>query len=158
MLSHVSRVWLCDSVDCSLQAPLSLGLSRQEYWSELPCPSPGGLPNPGIKSMSLSSPALAGRFFTASATWEGPDLQVSPQTLLSCCGSPSNMAIRMPEWAQLLVTALIISESESCVFPFCFSLPLRKDHVIPSSTGSKVCRMSPVLRVQILNHWDATGP
>ena len=52
------------------QAPLSMGLSRQEYWSRLPFPSPGDLPNPGIKPTSLTSPALAGRFFTTSAAWE----------------------------------------------------------------------------------------
>ena len=46
------------------QAPLSLGFSRQEYWSGLPFPSPGNLPDPGIKPASLVSPALAGRFFT----------------------------------------------------------------------------------------------
>ena len=44
--------------------------SRQEYQSELLCPPPGDLPNPGIKPMFLKSPALAGRFFTTSATWE----------------------------------------------------------------------------------------
>ena len=43
------------------QAPLSMGLSREEYCSGLPFPSPGDLPNPWIKPMS---PALAGRFFT----------------------------------------------------------------------------------------------
>ena len=37
---------LCDPMDCSHQAPLSVGLSRQEYWSELPCPPPGDLPDP----------------------------------------------------------------------------------------------------------------
>ena len=47
-----------------------MGLSRQEYWSGLPCPPPGDLPDPGIKPMSLRSPALAGRFFITSATWE----------------------------------------------------------------------------------------
>ena len=52
------------------QAPLSMGFSRQEYWSGLPCFPPGDLPNPGIKPTSLMSPALAGRFFTTSATWE----------------------------------------------------------------------------------------
>ena len=51
------------------QAPLSMGFSRQEYWSGLPCPPPGDLPDPGIEPVSLTSPALAG-FFTASATWE----------------------------------------------------------------------------------------
>ena len=49
-------------------APLSMGFFRQEYWSRLPCPSPGVLPDPGIESMSLMIPALAGRFFTTSTT------------------------------------------------------------------------------------------
>ena len=47
-----------------------MGFSRQEYWSELPCPLPGDLPDPGIKPESLKPPALAGGFFTPSATWE----------------------------------------------------------------------------------------
>ena len=50
--------------------PLSMGVSRQEYWSGLPFPPPGDLPKPGIESTSLLSPALAGRSFTASITWE----------------------------------------------------------------------------------------
>ena len=41
------------------QAPLSMGFSRQEYWSELPCPIPGDLPDPGIQPSSLRSPAMA---------------------------------------------------------------------------------------------------
>ena len=48
------------------KAPLSMGFSRQEYWSGLPFPSPGDLPKPEIES---ASPALAGRFFTTNATW-----------------------------------------------------------------------------------------
>ena len=51
------------------QAPLSLEFSRQEYWSGLPFPPPGDLPDPGIELESLMSSALAGRFFTTSATW-----------------------------------------------------------------------------------------
>ena len=47
-------------MDC--QAPLSIGFSRKEYWSGLPFPSPGDLPNPGIKP---ASPALADVFFTS---------------------------------------------------------------------------------------------
>jgi len=54
------------------QAPLSIGFSRQEYWSGLPCPPPGDLSDPGIKPASLKSPALAGGFFTTSAIWEVP--------------------------------------------------------------------------------------
>ena len=46
------------------QAPLSLEFSRQEYWSPLPFPSPGDLPDPGIKPRSLVSPELVGRCFT----------------------------------------------------------------------------------------------
>ena len=61
---------LCDSMDCVCQAPLSMGFSRQECWSGLPCPSLGDLPNPGIELSSLMSPALAGGFFTTSAIWE----------------------------------------------------------------------------------------
>ena len=52
------------------RAPLSMEFSRQEYWTRLPFPFPGDLPDPGIKPKSLMSPALAGRFFTTSATWE----------------------------------------------------------------------------------------
>ena len=42
------------------QAPLSMGFSRQEYWSGLPCPPPEDLPNPGIEPTSVMSPALQG--------------------------------------------------------------------------------------------------
>ena len=47
------------------QDPLSMEFSRQEYWSGLPFPSPGDLPDPGIKPVSFVPPALAGRFFNA---------------------------------------------------------------------------------------------
>ena len=46
------------------QVPLSLEFPRQEYWSKLPFPSPGDLPDPGIEPMSPESHALAGRSFT----------------------------------------------------------------------------------------------
>ena len=52
------------------QAPLSLGFSRQGYWSGLPCPPPGGLPDPGTEPACLTFHALAGGFFTPSPTWE----------------------------------------------------------------------------------------
>ena len=52
------------------QAPLSIGSSRQEQRSGLPSPSPGALPKPGIKPVSLASPALAGELFTTGVTWE----------------------------------------------------------------------------------------
>ena len=49
------------------QASLSMGFSRQEYWTGLPFPPPGDLPHPGIKPTSPVSPALAGRFFTTES-------------------------------------------------------------------------------------------
>ena len=64
MLSHVQLS--CNPMDHSHQAPLSTGFPRQEYWSGLPFPPPGDLPNPGIKPTFLVSPALAGKFFTTT--------------------------------------------------------------------------------------------
>ena len=55
MLAPPSCLTLCDPVDCGPQSPLFMGFSRQKYWNELPCPSPGDLPDPGIKPQS---PAL----------------------------------------------------------------------------------------------------
>ena len=52
------------------QAPLFMEFSRQESWRRLPYPPPGDLPSPGIEPRSLTSPALAGEFFTTRATWE----------------------------------------------------------------------------------------
>ena len=73
MLSRFSHVlFFVTPGTAACQAPLSMGFSRQEHWSGLPCPPPGNLPNPGIESISISlkSPALASEFFTASTTWE----------------------------------------------------------------------------------------
>ena len=71
MLSRFSRVQLCVTPwAVAHQAPPSVGFSRQEDWDVLPCPSPGHLPHPGTEPTSLTFPALAGRLFTKSATWE----------------------------------------------------------------------------------------
>ena len=61
---HFCHVWLFATLwTIAFQAPLSMGFSRQEYWSVLPCPPPGDLPGPWIEPASLVSSALAGRFF-----------------------------------------------------------------------------------------------
>ena len=79
VLSCFSHVWFFETLwTVACQAPLSMGFSRQEYWSRLPCPPPGDLPHPGIKPTSLMS--LEGRFFSTSATWEG---SLSPSPSLS---------------------------------------------------------------------------
>ena len=67
-----SCVWLFATLQRSLPAPLSMGFSRQEYWSELPCSPPGSLLELGIEPVSLMSAALTGAFFTTSTTWEAP--------------------------------------------------------------------------------------
>ena len=64
------------------QAPLSSGFSRQEYWSGLPFPAPGDLPDPGIKPTFLASPALAGGFFTTLPRWEAPTTYYPAQNIL----------------------------------------------------------------------------
>ena len=80
ILSHFSHVWLSATPwTVARQAPLFMGFPRQEYWSWLPCPPLGDLPNWGIKPKSLMSPALAGEFFTTSATWEAPYMPIIPQ-------------------------------------------------------------------------------
>ena len=63
------------------QAPLSMGFSRQEYWSGLPFPSPGHLSDPGIESVILASPALARKFFTTESPGKPPCLWYSMVTL-----------------------------------------------------------------------------
>ena len=65
MLSHFSHVRLFATPwTVAHQAPLTIGFSRQEYWSGFPCPPPEYLPDPGIKPMCLTSPVFAGGFFT----------------------------------------------------------------------------------------------
>ena len=72
-----SYLVLCDLWTLACQASLSIGFSRQEYWNGLPCPSPGDLPDPGIEPVTFRSPALAGWFFTISATWEAQCCQIA---------------------------------------------------------------------------------
>ena len=91
------------------QAPLSMGFSRQEYWSGLTCPPPGDLPSLGIESTSLMSPALSGRFFTTPATWEAQVL-VAQSCLILCnpmnCSPPGSsvpgiIQARILEWVTI---------------------------------------------------------
>ena len=81
VLSHVQlfvTLWIVAS-----QAPLCMGFSRREYRSGLSFPPPGDLPDPEIKPASLTSPALAGGFFTTGATWEASALACSPSNPIS---------------------------------------------------------------------------
>ena len=73
------------------QAPLSMGVSRQEYWSRLPYPTPRDLPNPRIKLASPESPALAGAFFTTVQPG-----QVRVKVIQSCPTLCDPMSISRP--------------------------------------------------------------
>ena len=68
IVSEYIRLCVCVTQSCLTlcdpQAPLSVGCSGKEYWSGLPFPTAGDLPEPGIKPTSLVSPALAGEYFT----------------------------------------------------------------------------------------------
>ena len=64
VLSHVRLFETLWTVVC--QVPLFMEFSKQEYWSELLYPTPGDFRDPGVKSTSLVSPALAGRFLTTA--------------------------------------------------------------------------------------------
>ena len=60
------------------QTPPSMGFSRQGYWSGVPFPPPGDLPDPGIEPGFLTAPALAGGFFTTSGPWGNVPFLLSP--------------------------------------------------------------------------------
>ena len=74
LLQSCPTLW--DSMGCN-QAPLSMD-SPGKYWSGLPYPPSGHLPDPGIKPTSLTSPALAAKFFMISATWEAQETVYIP--------------------------------------------------------------------------------
>ena len=77
LLSCFSHIWLFETPwTVARQPSLSMGFSRQEYWSGLPSPPPGDLPHPWFRPTSLMSPALAGRFSTTRTTWNNLSLKL----------------------------------------------------------------------------------
>ena len=82
LLSHFSHLRLFVTLwTVAHQAPLSMGFSREVYWSGLSCPPPGDHSDPGIEMEFPMSPTLAGRFSTTSATWKAR-LQLSNSYLI----------------------------------------------------------------------------
>ena len=175
VLSCFSRVWLCETPwTVARQVPLSMGFSRQEYWSGLPCPPPGDLSDPGIKPVSLTlhvPPALAGRFFTTSATWEAlhshnPEETVPSKvtsellvvkviaswsstswiflTLQQCRALCSPPFDTLPSWLFYDMTLSFYSSPLSNLFFFFFGHPMQH-------TGIEF--VSPALETWSLNHW-----
>ena len=92
--SHVQLFVTLRTIAC--QAPLSVGLSSQEYWSGLPFSSPGDLPDPEIKPMSPASPALAGRFFTTETCGKPTEYNQIKSVTQSCPTLCDPMNCSMP--------------------------------------------------------------
>ena len=128
------------------QAPLSMRFSRLEYWNELPFPSPMALPNSGIKPLSLSSPALSGRFFTTRATWTRWSVQQRNYDSLYIGMSiePDRELSSTPHWLSYLV---FLAQQ----------LPLKPVEIVagfPVLTNT----VSFVLSFSRLPHWSTTCP
>ena len=98
--SHVSRVHLFVTPwTIAHQAPLSMGFSRQEYWSRMPCPLPG------IKPTTLTSPALACGLFTSSTAWEAPC--VLSHSVVSDSLQPHRLPCQAPLWMGILQAGIL---------------------------------------------------
>ena len=136
VLSRFSHVWLCVILwTAACQAPLSMGSSRKEHWSGLPCPPPGDHPDPGTEPVSLTFPALAGRFSTANTTWETQHMyactckcmwvhacvSIFIQMYTHVCTSPSHTHIhsrqtpQCPQWSYWFSHPCVINPLPSCV-------------------------------------------
>ena len=98
LLSPFSRVRLfLTPGTVARQVSLSMGFSRQEYWSGLPFPPPGDLPDSGIKPISLVPPAVAGGVFITSTPWEAPVFSLdSPIRALSASGAADTGGSALP--------------------------------------------------------------
>ena len=107
MLSHFSHAWLCDLMDIAHETPLSVGFSRQEYWSGLPCPPPEDFPNPGTEPTSPAPSALAGRVFF---------LPLVPY------GKPFKGAAKYIYWKVLIKNQLILGTNIFNILFFCTSI------------------------------------
>ena len=105
----------------TFQAPLSMGFSRQEYWSGLPYPQGGDLPNPGIQPMYLMSPVLTDGFFTTGATWEA-HLQVY-SVQFSSVQSLSHVRLFVTPWTAAHQASLSITNSQSLLMSIQLVMP-----------------------------------
>ena len=141
MLSHLSRVRLFATLwTVALQAPLCMGFSRQEYWSGLPCPPPGDLPNPGIEP---TSPWLLHCIFFTTELLGKPlskVVYIKNNTVLSCFSR-----------VQLLVTLWTVAPRAplSMGFPrqeYCSWLPFLSPEKVFPTQGSNQCLL------QFLHH------
>ena len=107
MLNHVRLFVTPQTVTC--QAPLSMGFSRQEYWSRLSCPSPRDLPNPEMEPISHASPALAGGFFTTAP----PENPTCFRLVVTSISSVQSLRLFVTPWIAACQASLSITNSRS---------------------------------------------
>ena len=133
MPSHFSHVQLFATL-CTVacQASLFMGFSRQEYWSGLPYPFLGDLSNPRIKLKCLMFPALAGRFFTTSTTWDAQYI-----TLLVYNQDVSRTGLLRGLWEKELLQASLLG-LQKALFLYTYLCPIHSHHLVllplPSTT------------------------
>ena len=131
------------------QASLSIGASRQESWSGLPHPPPGNLPNPGIELTSLTSPSLAGGFFSTSVTWEaqgtGEEAFRERNSHVGC-----NVADRFQGWGPA-------RPGDSSVLTADFLGNASTDMATPGQEGRALLRQKPTVSVTSRQEVGAAG-
>ena len=125
LFSHFSRVWLFMTLwIVACQTPLSMGFSRQEYWSRLSCPPPGDIPDPGMETPSLAS-LIAGRFFSAEPpgkpTWFYRSTTTQEEAFSNLWSLPemswSNELAWHNHWAQYFYLLLYLFSYGNLVLP-----------------------------------------
>ena len=130
-----------------------MGFSRKEYWSGLPCP----LLDPGIKPVSLTSPALAGRFFTTSTTWEAQHSwsvsQFSRQSCLTVCdpvgcSSQASLSITSSQSLPKLISIESVMPSNNLILCHPLLLP---PSIFPSI---RIFSNESVLRIRWPKYWS----
>ena len=137
------------------QALWCMGFSRQEYWNGLPCPPLGNLPDPGIKPVSLMSPALADRFFTTEPPGTTPTPNVFPVIL---CKSPhwndsvSSWMLDPCQFSSVAQSCLTLCDPMNCSMP---GLPVH--HQLPESTQTHVHRVGDAIQPSD-PLWSASPP
>ena len=147
VLSHVQAFVTPWTIAC--QASLSMNFPRQEYWSGLPFPAPGDLPEPGVKPMSLVSRALAGSFFTSWATGDTNICNVVVVQSFSCVWlfvTPWTAACQVPfsfivSWSLLKFMSIKSVMLSNHVILCC---PL----LLPSSFPASVFSSEPALHIR----------
>ena len=158
------------------QLPLSMEFSMQEYWSGLPFPIAGDLPDPGIKPVSLASPALAGRFLTKCTTWEAQDYRLSVQFSPSVvshplqphglqyaelpCPSPvpgtCSNSCPLSRWCHPPISSSVVPFS-SCLQSFTVSGSSSRSHFF-SLGGQSIAVSASVLALQMnIQDWSLLG-